>query len=189
MASATVLDMLGTAEFTDGQTSILSEFTNNANGDADPFNRFFGTDLNSQPTSFGDISFTHSFAAGDYTNAFLELSIFDHDSFDPGQDTIDIFFDGIAQDTSIWEGISTRQASIHIRSMAVDAALLTDGFLEVRIFANVSGFGTSTLPGNGIGVDYSSLSADPATAPIPLPAGGWLLLAGLGVMAARRRKG
>jgi hypothetical protein len=39
----------------------------------------------------------------------------------------------------------------------------------------------------GAGVAYSDFSFDQGASPIPLPAAGWLMLAGLGALAAARR--
>ena len=179
-ASATVIDMLGTKEFNDGDGPIFVEFTANANGDPAPFNQFIGNDLNSG--SVADISFTHNIGpVPGATSASIELGIYDHDSFSATDDTLDIFFDGVLQDTSAWLGISSSPATHHIRSMVVDVALLIDGLLDVRIVSSVP----AGLSGNGIGVDYSKLTVEGA---IPLPASGILLLSAFGLIALRRKK-
>lgn len=182
-ASAAVLQMLGDQDFADGQTTITAaDISGNAAGDPAPFNIIFGSDPGG---GLGNISFTHNFAAPvGATSASIEIGLVDHDSFSAGEDTIDILFDGVAQDTSIWEGISSSPVSAHIRSMVVDLALLADGILNVQIVATSAG-GTNT--GNGIVVDFSKLSAD-VNGVIPLPASGLLLLSALGFGALRRKR-
>lgn len=183
-ASAAVLQMLGDQDFADGESPILAaSIPATSAGDPAPFNTLFGSDPGG---SFGTINFTHNFAVPvGATTASIEIGLIDHDSFSAGSDTIDILFDGIAQDTSVWEGISINPSSAHVRSMAVDLALIADGILNVQISATASASGFS---GNGIGVDFSKLSAD-VTGVIPLPASGLLVLSAVGLVALRRKRG
>ena len=179
-ASATVIDMLGTNEFNDGDATILDPFTANTNGDPAPFNQFIGNDNNNG--AIADISFTHNIGlVPGATSASIELGIYDHDSFSATDDTLDIFFDGVLQDTTAWLGISSSPATHHIRSMVVDVALLIDGLLDVRIVSSPA----AGQNGNGIGVDFSKLTVEGA---IPLPATGILLLSALGLVVLHRKK-
>ena len=137
--------------------------------------------------------------SGGAVSATLEIGLYDHDSFaslsDP--DVIDIsFFDIVAgvwvqQDTSVWDGVSVSDSSVHVRQMAVDADLLNrnGGILQVMIATTASGGGTPVdgilwHTGNSIGVDFSRLTV--ATVPLPAPA--LLLLGGLGALGALRRR-
>lgn len=198
-AQAAVVDILGDQDFNDGDTPIyVTEFEGAADGDPDPFNVFSASDIGVEerrglgwelvPT-FGSISYTHTFSLnGDESHAVVEIGLFDHDSFEEGMDVIDIFFDGVAQDTSMWEGISVAQSSYHIRRMEVDLALLADGELRIDIMATGTGGGDPVdgvvwHVGNGIGVDFSKLLVD-----APLPGAGLLMLAGLGALGRFRRK-
>lgn len=179
-AEADVLDQLGTQSLADGTTPFFGF----GGGDPAPFDILSGSDPGG---IFGSISFSHNFVLdGAPTSASIELSIGDHDSFAPNEDTLDIFFDGVQQDDDIWRGISTDPSSVSIRTMPVDVALLFDGVLEVRIDALVSP--SSGLPGNGIAIDFSTLRIE--TSAVPVPASVAMMLGGLGLlgfMGVRRR--
>ena len=53
-------------------------------------------------------------------------------------------------------------------------------------FADVSSVLFTTGGGGNVRID--NLSATPTPAPVPLPAAAWLLLAGIGTLAAVRRR-
>lgn len=182
-ASTVDVYSLGDQDFVSDTRLNLSVFNNRTAGDPVPFNRFSGSDRGSR----GYISYTHNFASSAVMRrGLLRLSIYDHDSFLPGQDTLDIAFDGVQQDTSVWEGISIAgQASIHVRTMIVDPEFLSDGSLTVLVEGrSVTGHGQSS---NGLGLDFSELTL----VPVPLPASGTVFL-GLwvcvGVFARRARR-
>ena len=198
-ANAATVDVLGDKDFSDGQTPIMAaDFEAASGGDPAGFNELMASDIGQwvwdgeewvlEP-SFGTVSYTHHYdLLGTEDHARVVIGLYDHDSFELGQETIAIYFDGVAQDVSMWEGISSSQSSFHARSMSVDLAFFDDGALNIDIVAIASGGGDPINGmvwhiGNGIGVDYSVLLID-----APLPGAGMLMLAGLGAFGAYRRK-
>ncbi len=179
--AATITHTLGDNDFRPDAGISLSLFSGRRAGDPPPFNVFSGSDRGSR----GFVTFTHVVPVLEYEeDGVLELAIFDHDSFMPGQDTLDISFDGVQQDTSMWEGISmSGRASIHTRSMPVAPEFFLDGILDVVIEGrSFAGHGQTS---NGLGVDFSSLTVTI----VPLPASGlFLLCAVLGLGIHGRRK-
>jgi len=188
--AGTITDTLGEQDYIDGASPILSaDFYSAGFGEVAPFDgSFFGSDVSD---TLGAISFTHNFSLAGTTpsNASITFGLFDHDSYEINQDTIDIFFDGVIQDDSVWLGISAIPSGISVRSMNVDTGLLLDGALTVSIVATkrgqvTGGIDDSFWKGNGIGVDYSTLKIEDQTGPsaIPLPATLPLLIGALGLI-------
>ncbi|MBB4022207.1 MULTISPECIES: hypothetical protein [Actibacterium] len=188
-ASATVVDMIGDQDFADGTAPLwVTDFEAASAGDPAPFNIFVGSD---PFRTFGSVEYSHAFSLNSAApvSASIEIGIFDHDSpaFNP-VDTLDIYFDGILQDDTVWRGASgALPSAVTVRSMFVDPALLSDGLLEVGIFAVATG--DRRFRGNGIGVDFSKLTIN--TAAVPLPAGAPLLIGALGLLGfvRKRRRG
>lgn len=179
--SATVLDAMGDRDFADNVApGGVANFEGANAGDPTGFNEFRGSDFGS---SFATFSFSHSFAPlTGATSASLTLGIYDHDSTTSSQPGLSIMFDGVAQDVSMWAGISATPAYNYIRAMSVDLALLADGNLDVVI----SSLGVPGQNGNGLGIDFSELSAEIGA--VPVPASGLLILGALGGIAAIKRK-
>lgn len=170
---------LGTQEVADGTTPVFSsDFTN---PDPAPYNIVFGSDRDG---TFGDITLSHDLGeiSDPIVSAVFTIGLVDHDSFNTGQDTIDIFFCGIQQDDSPFLGISVSPSSASVVSMAVDPSLVLDGMLEINVVATQAAQGFS---GNSLLVDFSTLTIDT----IPEPSTALLLAFGLvGLTAARIRR-
>jgi hypothetical protein len=188
--SAAVIDAIGDQDFADGAIMGFAAFEAANAGDPAPFNDFVGAD-GGAGASFGSVAYTHSFtlSPGVVTGASITLGLYDLDTRNPFTsapvDTFDIFFDGISQDISVWLGAETVNRTYSARTMTVDPALLLDGSLNVSIVMTSGNTLNTGHTGNGFGIDFSSLSAD--VAPVPLPAGGLLLVAGIGAAAMLRR--
>lgn len=181
-ANADITSALGEQDFADGHSPILAgEFASAGVGEPYPFD---GTIFGSDPDgTFGDLSYTHIFslAGQSVLSSSITIGLSDHDSFPGSGDTIDIFFDGVQQDDSMWIGISQSPSSVSVRSMTVDPFLLLDESLTVQIVATVAAAG---FTGNGIGVDYSLLSIEP----VPVPGAVLLGMLGLSVAGIKLHK-
>ena len=119
-AKAGITSMLGDQDFADGYSPIYaSELAPAGAGEPFPFDgTIFGNDPGG---TFGDFSYTRTFSLGGQSafSASITIGLIDHDSISVDQDTIDIFFDGIQQDDSMWLGISQKPSSVSVRSMAI----------------------------------------------------------------------
>jgi len=170
--AVSITDVIGDQDFTDGSIVPLTDFLAASGGDPAYFNSVSGSDPGG---TFGNISYSHNFLLGGATptTASLTLGLYDHDALGAGEDTINIFFDGIQQNDDVWKGISTDNRGYYIRSMDVATSLLLDGILNVQVV----GTPISGEPGNFIGIDFSSLAIQ--TSAVPVPAAVWLFGTGL----------
>ena len=183
IASAALISTLGERDFIDGQVIDKNVVDSAAIQMDDPvgFNEYRGDDFGFGSVNFGSFSFTHNFdasatASGD---TYLTMGLFDIDAFPDNSvtgtqvniDAIDIFFDDVKQDDTIWQGISTLNAQYNVRSMLVNKLFLMDGMLNVRIVAVSSGTPTLFMPtsGNGFSVDFAELSNKAGTTMVSEP--------------------
>jgi len=177
-------------------------------GEPPPFDgTIYGDDR--VPGEMGAFEYVHRFDlwGQDVRDAALKIGLIDHDSQrGDRRGTVALFFDGVAQPTGAFRGISGRSTngSAHVVSVPVPVDLLSDGELLVRFEAIHP---ARHFDGNSLQVDFSrlkiELSSDgppgpvpapgpqppPRPAPVPLPAGGIvggiMLLGGAGLALAR----
>lgn len=125
--------------------------------------------------SGGTGAWTHTFAAGSYTNAVLTFrTVGLADVGGP----YSVMGDGVVIGTIPLDPPSN--FDIETYSFSIDSSLLLDGSLSLSF--NVDS-------GDGWAFDFAELTGDLSTAPaVPLPAAGWMLVAGLGGLAAMRRR-
>ncbi|WP_425038529.1 VPLPA-CTERM sorting domain-containing protein [Primorskyibacter sp. S187A] len=125
-------------------------------------------------TNGGSASWTHSYAAGTYSSASLSFRTAGiADIAGP----YDVLVDGVKVGEMPLDG--SGHILVETFTFAVDTALVNDGAATVSFVVD----GVDTWA-----IDYSELTLGMTTAPVPLPAGLPLLLAGLGGLALVRRR-
>lgn len=164
---------LGEQDFADGDTPIyVSHIREAGAGEAYPFDgTIFGDD---ETPVLGGFEYVHEFdlAGHGVLSATLTIGLLDHDSPPDDEDgTVALFFDGVAQPTGAFVGISDRMepSSAEVVTVPVPAELLADGRLTVQVVAERPGMG---MLGNSIEADFSRLTilaTDPAPGPIDPP--------------------
>ncbi len=198
--AATLTQQLGEQDFTDGQLVTFATADLAGRGEDPPFDEGvigadgFGLSFTTQ------VAFTHTvdLNGGTPLSAELTMGIWDIDSFLTTLPTLQIRFDGVLQDDSVWTNFLALDRTAYVRTMDVDPDLLTDGALRVAI----RGFtpNVNLQRGNHIAMDFSRLTVevsdpdpddpdDPDLPPaVPLPANGWLLLGALAFLGRLRSR-
>ena len=160
--AGTVQFSLGEQDFADGKTPVYSREIKSAGaGEVFPFDgTIFGHDLKS---SLGAFEYVHTFSLHEARPmaATLRVGLIDIDSSpDAPLETISLMFDGVAQPTTVFRGVSKAgPSSVEVIDISVPIELLVDGSLHVSFAAKQAGYRNI---GNAIEPDFSNLIVETA---------------------------
>lgn len=172
------------ADFTNGSIIVgVAGFNGPSAGEPAPFNAFRGSDLVNNDPFTASWTFTYG-ALSSVASSSITLGIFDHDSQAPGSQVASFFVDGndlTGLLDAAFEGSGGAQNEYNVYTIALPNsafASLQDGSTTFSLTLQGPGL-PSGLPGNGAGLDFSTLRIDAGAAEVPEPSS--LLLTGLGV--------
>ena len=197
---AVISQMLGDADFTNGQTAIgTATFTGANAGDPAPFNQFIGSDV-SGPNFSASWTFTYGAIASTISSATLQIGLLDGDSVAAGNQVASYTIGGVdltALLNTVMEatqGASGQENYYQITLPSTVFSLLALGNPTVSLALQGPGHGVlGDTNFNGAGLDFSTITintsdavgATPLPTALPLFAAG---LGGLGLLGWRRKK-
>jgi hypothetical protein len=190
---------LGEQDFTNGTLlANLNDFEAAAIGEPEPFDAFKGNDAG---VNFSE-TWTFSYGAlSNITAASLSLGIFDHDSQAAGSQVSAFSIDGIDLTSLLdaaFESFGGAQLEYNVYTIALPVSILSalaDGIATVSLTLKEPGLqgnsnSSSPTPGNGAGLDFSTLSITSQSTTIPEPSYSPALLAVGGIaMSLALKKG
>ena len=193
-ATATTSVPLGDKDFNNGDKPTSNEFNNAGSGEPDPFDDgLTGTDSEVDFSA----SWTFSYAPlASVTGGSLELGIVDHESAATGDQVASFTLNGIDLTTdlnTLFESYGGASGEYNVYTLALPNstfAALASGTVTFALTLQGPGLGVfGNTNFNGAGLDYSTLHVETVSTPsVPEPATMSLLLLGLPVLLAARRK-
>lgn len=185
---ADVFVTLGEQDFVNGAILTLDAFNSASVGEPAPFNGFMGSDPGGTVL---DATWTFNYAAGPVTGGALVFGIYDHDSQASGSQVASFLVDGVdltAMLDALFESSGGAQTEYNVYTIALPAstfAALSDGTATISLTLSPPSLGGGgELPGNGAGLDFSTLRLSQ----IPAPGAAVLGLIGLGSITRLRRR-
>ena len=183
---------IGDQDFTDDTFVTLTDFNNASVGEPAPFNQFCGGD----PANFPSCSASWSFVLAPpaiVTGASLAIGMYDHDSAAAGDQVALLTVGGVdltAAFNALLNATGGTQTEYNVYALELPNAVfaaIASGTVPVVLNFQGPGLGgqigssASTLPNNGVGLDFSTLTVAPEPATL------LLLGLGIGTIATRRR--
>ena len=92
--AAVTTQMLGDADFTNGQSVPTATFTGASAGDPAPFNQFIGSDV-AGPNFSASFTFNYGAIVGPITSATIQLGLYEGDSAASGNQVASFTVDGV----------------------------------------------------------------------------------------------
>jgi hypothetical protein len=181
----------GNQDFTDDTFVTLTDFNNASVGEPAPFHQFCGGD----PANFPNCSASWSFVLAPpstVTGASLAIGMYDHDSAAAGDQVALLTVGGVdvtAAFNALLNATGGTQTEYNVYTLNLPAAVfaaIASGTVPVVLNFQGPGLGgqigssASTLPNNGVGLDFSTLTVAPEPATV------LLLGLGIGTLATRR---
>jgi hypothetical protein len=180
--ATTITQMLGTANYTNGENLGVATFTSNPSGDPAPFDLFIGSKITGPDPS---TSFTFTGYGGPIadpiTSATIEIGLYDGSSPSPSTEVQHFTLNGIDLASVLTAALVADPATLRVEtyytlnlpSTAFSALATGSSTFALGLTGTGNGaLGPGTTKFNAFGLDFATLDINTAPAVVPIPAVG-----------------